>query len=250
MLAVKAVGTALVAAAQIHPAKGEEQTEDMAAREAAAQEAAAKEAAAKEAASKQTVAKEATSKQVAAKEAAAKGSATREAAGREEASKEAMTREAATKESEAVARTGRKVAVTDERHMSAWKMITAASPVGVGVRALPERASIAEPQQALLNALCTRAAEAPPAPALPSTGPCDKCDGPHATDSCPHFQGKRDDHKDAWDSCAWHSSNSTCPYLLAVAPSHAALDRSRSLNRLGRGACQGTRRGSIHIARN
>jgi len=28
---------------------------------------------------------------------------------------------------------------------------------------------------------------------------CDKCDGPHPTDACPHFKGKgREDHKDAW----------------------------------------------------
>jgi len=27
---------------------------------------------------------------------------------------------------------------------------------------------------------------------------CDKCDGPHATDSCPFFKKTRDDHKDAW----------------------------------------------------
>jgi hypothetical protein len=27
---------------------------------------------------------------------------------------------------------------------------------------------------------------------------CDKCDGPHATDSCPLFQKVREEHKDAW----------------------------------------------------
>eukprot|EP00930_Biecheleria_cincta_P072851 TRINITY_DN60195_c0_g1_i1.p1 TRINITY_DN60195_c0_g1~~TRINITY_DN60195_c0_g1_i1.p1 ORF type:complete len:354 (+),score=33.87 TRINITY_DN60195_c0_g1_i1:32-1093(+) len=27
---------------------------------------------------------------------------------------------------------------------------------------------------------------------------CDKCDGPHATDSCPHFKKARENHKDAW----------------------------------------------------
>lgn len=27
---------------------------------------------------------------------------------------------------------------------------------------------------------------------------CDKCDGPHATDACPHFSKPREDHKDAW----------------------------------------------------
>ncbi len=33
-----------------------------------------------------------------------------------------------------------------------------------------------------------------------STGPCDKCDGPHHTDFCPYFKGKeREKHKDATD---------------------------------------------------
>lgn len=27
---------------------------------------------------------------------------------------------------------------------------------------------------------------------------CDKCDGPHATDDCPHFRKLREKHKDAW----------------------------------------------------
>merc|ERR1719464_1750215 len=27
---------------------------------------------------------------------------------------------------------------------------------------------------------------------------CDKCDGPHATDKCPHFKKVREKHKDAW----------------------------------------------------
>lgn len=31
-----------------------------------------------------------------------------------------------------------------------------------------------------------------------SSSTCDKCDGPHATDACPHFRKDRDTHKDAW----------------------------------------------------
>lgn len=27
---------------------------------------------------------------------------------------------------------------------------------------------------------------------------CDKCDGPHLTDACPHFRKPREVHKDAW----------------------------------------------------
>eukprot|EP00928_Gymnodinium_smaydae_P070101 TRINITY_DN54038_c0_g1_i1.p1 TRINITY_DN54038_c0_g1~~TRINITY_DN54038_c0_g1_i1.p1 ORF type:complete len:385 (+),score=32.02 TRINITY_DN54038_c0_g1_i1:91-1245(+) len=29
---------------------------------------------------------------------------------------------------------------------------------------------------------------------------CDKCDGPHATESCPHFRKPREKHKDAWEN--------------------------------------------------
>lgn len=31
-----------------------------------------------------------------------------------------------------------------------------------------------------------------------SSGKCDKCDGPHATEACPHFKKARENHKDAW----------------------------------------------------
>jgi len=53
---------------------------------------------------------------------------------------------------------------------------------------------VAEPQKALLAVLAK-----PKAPAKSGTGPCDKCDGPHDTDACPHFKKSRDKHKDAWD---------------------------------------------------
>lgn len=32
------------------------------------------------------------------------------------------------------------------------------------------------------------------------TGKCDKCDGKHETDACPHFKKARENHKDAWAS--------------------------------------------------
>jgi len=34
--------------------------------------------------------------------------------------------------------------------------------------------------------------------AATSSGKCDRCDGPHPTEACPHFRKPRDDHKDAW----------------------------------------------------
>lgn len=60
---------------------------------------------------------------------------------------------------------------------------------------LPPREKAKEPQRALLAAL------APAAPAAPkSKGPCDKCDGPHPSDECPHFKKPRDEHKDAHEN--------------------------------------------------
>ncbi|GMI11991.1 hypothetical protein TrLO_g5767 [Triparma laevis f. longispina] len=58
---------------------------------------------------------------------------------------------------------------------------------------LPSRSTIIEPQKALLSALTL-----PPKSPEKSTPPCDKCDGPHSTSSCPYFKGKRDNHNDAW----------------------------------------------------
>ena len=36
------------------------------------------------------------------------------------------------------------------------------------------------------------------ASAAPKAGPCDKCDGDHHADVCPHFRKERDKHRDAW----------------------------------------------------
>lgn len=58
---------------------------------------------------------------------------------------------------------------------------------------LPSRSTVIEPQKALLSALTP-----PPKSPEKSTPPCDKCDGPHSTSSCPYFKGKRDNHNDAW----------------------------------------------------
>ena len=61
---------------------------------------------------------------------------------------------------------------------------------------LPPRESVKEPERALLSRLSAKAPAA--APDKPR-GPCDSCDGPHATRDCPYFKGKpRDDHKDAF----------------------------------------------------
>jgi len=56
---------------------------------------------------------------------------------------------------------------------------------------LPPKAQLDNPQQSLLFAL-TNQHKKPV-----KTGPCDKCDGPHHADDCPHFKSDRDDHPDA-----------------------------------------------------
>ena len=58
---------------------------------------------------------------------------------------------------------------------------------------LPPREKVQEPQKALLAALSPPVAK--PLPVQKPNGPCDKCDGPHASDDCPHFKKPRDDHK-------------------------------------------------------
>ena len=63
---------------------------------------------------------------------------------------------------------------------------------------LKPRDKCANPQQELMKALSKTSA--PSQPPKKKGGPCDKCDGPHHADDCPHFKGKaRDKHKDAWD---------------------------------------------------
>ena len=70
---------------------------------------------------------------------------------------------------------------------------------------LPPRERVKEPQRALLAAL---------APAAPkSKGPCDKCDGPHASDECPHFKKPRDGHKDAHENYQKTGSSSKVELL-------------------------------------
>ena len=70
---------------------------------------------------------------------------------------------------------------------------------------LPPREKVEEPQKALLAALALQAPKTS-APVVKPGGPCDKCDGPHASDDCPHFKKPRDDHKDAYEN--YHKGSS------------------------------------------
>eukprot|EP00928_Gymnodinium_smaydae_P061731 TRINITY_DN45753_c0_g1_i1.p1 TRINITY_DN45753_c0_g1~~TRINITY_DN45753_c0_g1_i1.p1 ORF type:complete len:368 (+),score=28.08 TRINITY_DN45753_c0_g1_i1:67-1170(+) len=53
-------------------------------------------------------------------------------------------------------------------------------------RAASESAAVAASSTASCASRCSKPAK------------CDKCDGPHATDACPHFKKSREVHKDAW----------------------------------------------------
>ncbi|CAE7582584.1 USP20 [Symbiodinium natans] len=61
---------------------------------------------------------------------------------------------------------------------------------------------------------------------------CDKCDGPHATETCPHFEKPRDKHPDAW--CLKGKS-----HLVAAAELEEAkfVSRARVVRQPGDGSC-------------
>lgn len=59
---------------------------------------------------------------------------------------------------------------------------------------------------------------------------CDKCDGPHATDACPHFKKGREDHKDAW-------ANYGKKNFRGDASEKFVLKRGREVAQPGDGSC-------------
>ncbi|CAJ1461817.1 unnamed protein product [Effrenium voratum] len=94
---------------------------------------------------------------------------------------------------------------------------------------LPPRETVAEPQRALLAALVPAKATAP----AKATGPCDKCDGPHATDNCPHFKKPRDDHKDAFENYQKEAKDTKSAQETETFSSRAA----RVVSQPGDGSC-------------
>lgn len=82
-------------------------------------------------------------------------------------------------------------------------------------------------------------------PAAPSKAPCcDRCDGPHETDRCPHFRGKRDEHPDAWSSytAVGAAKDSARPAHLpplreCVAPRQLQRSQARVVGMPGDGSC-------------
>jgi len=61
---------------------------------------------------------------------------------------------------------------------------------------------------------------------------CDKCDGKHPTDMCPHFKKKRENHKDAWQNYGCKN-----PLSMGRASQRFILRRGRVVPQPGDGSC-------------
>eukprot|EP00929_Paragymnodinium_shiwhaense_P046379 TRINITY_DN23605_c0_g1_i1.p1 TRINITY_DN23605_c0_g1~~TRINITY_DN23605_c0_g1_i1.p1 ORF type:complete len:539 (-),score=105.11 TRINITY_DN23605_c0_g1_i1:205-1821(-) len=64
------------------------------------------------------------------------------------------------------------------------------------------------------------------------TTTCDKCDGPHPTDSCPHFKKAREKHKDAWVNYG-----SKTPKQMGVDRGKFVLYNAKCVRQPGDGSC-------------
>ena len=189
VMSFAAVGTAVVAAKLLRQDAADKAAADKAA-------AAADKAAADKRAADKAAADKAEKDKVAADKAAADKAAVAEAAA---AAKAAAAAEAAA----AKAATAKAAAARQQQLVAAWEAAgDAPAPRPGAFASLPARASVAEPQVTLLASLSTW--QPPPAEEEEEEaneapeGPCDKCDGKHATSKCPHFKDGRDKHADAW----------------------------------------------------
>lgn len=70
------------------------------------------------------------------------------------------------------------------------------------------------------------------------SGKCDKCDGAHDTDACPHFRGSREKHQDAWSHYSGTNSQPGAVKLRECAAPRSLPRGSASVVRMpGDGAC-------------
>ncbi|GMI57503.1 hypothetical protein ScalyP_jg11518 [Parmales sp. scaly parma] len=98
---------------------------------------------------------------------------------------------------------------------------------------LPPRAQCAEPQRAMLAALTK-----PKPKKIKDVGPCDKCDGDHGTDHCPHYKNKkRDKHKDAWDKYGKKGGGSDSNAAESISPAERILCNPSVVKQPGDGSC-------------
>jgi len=72
--------------------------------------------------------------------------------------------------------------------------------------------------------------ETPPATTVKT---CDKCDGPHPTEECPHFKQAREEHKDAWVN---YGKEGTC-LGMGSDGGNFELQNARVVGQPGDGSC-------------
>lgn len=65
-----------------------------------------------------------------------------------------------------------------------------------------------------------------------SSSTCDKCDGKHPTDQCPHFRGDREKHKDAWVNYGQRKSTA-----IGGTGGNFVLKSARVIRQPGDGSC-------------
>jgi hypothetical protein len=64
---------------------------------------------------------------------------------------------------------------------------------------------------------------------------CDKCDGRHSTDQCPHFRGIREKHKDAWVNYGCGKKGG--PHQMGGSGGDFVLRSARVIRQPGDGSC-------------
>ncbi|CAE7786562.1 unnamed protein product [Symbiodinium sp. CCMP2592] len=62
---------------------------------------------------------------------------------------------------------------------------------------------------------------------------CDKCDGPHPTERCPHFEKDREEHKDAWVNYGCKND----PHQMGGNPGNFVLRNAAVVRQSGDGSC-------------
>lgn len=72
----------------------------------------------------------------------------------------------------------------------------------------------------------------PPRTAQKKSEKCDKCDGPHPTDECPHFKKPREQHKDAWQNYGRKD-----PVGMGASGGNVILNQARIVPQPGDGSC-------------
>lgn len=126
---------------------------------------------------------------------------------------------------------GRRVRVFEEHGFDGW--VSLAKENGEQLLSIIERTSASEPGSWLAEAKREQARRtATVDSSKQSSGPCDKCDGPHATDACPFFKKDREEHKDAWANLG-----NTDPRKMGADAGNFVLRSAQVVPQPGDGSC-------------